>query len=61
MGRKQVIRREAILVYSTFQSQKVPIIANSEEEKDNNSFSKSAIDNNYPLSNQLIPSLAILK
>ena len=45
---KQVVRKDAILVYSTLQSQKRSIVADSEKERDNNSFLKSIINNNHP-------------
>lgn len=35
------------------------VVANSEEQGDNTSFSESAIDNNHLLSNQRMPLLAV--
>lgn len=61
IARKQVIKKDAILAYSTLQSQKKSVVTDSEKERYNNSLFKSTIDNNYLLPNQLILSLIVLK
>lgn len=56
---KQVVGRDATLAHSTPQSQKGSVVADSEEEGDNNSLSESAIDNDHPLPNQPMPPPAV--
>ena len=55
MAGKQVVGRDATLAHSTPQSQEESVVADSEEEGDNNSLPESAIDNDYPLPNQPMP------
>ncbi len=56
MTGRQAIRRDAILAHPTLQSHKRCVVADSEKEGDNNSLSESAVDNDYPLPSQPIPS-----
>ncbi len=55
MTGRQVIRKDAIFAYPTHQSHKGSVVADSEEERDNDSLPESALDNDYPLPSQLIP------
>lgn len=55
MAGKQVVKIDATLAPSTFQSYERSIVADSKKKEDNNSFLESAIDNNHHLPNQLLP------
>ena len=59
MDGKQVVGRDATLAHSTPQSQEGSVVADSEEEGDNNSLPESAMDNDHPLPNQPMPPPAI--
>lgn len=59
MARKQVVGREVTLADPIFQSKKRSVIAKSEKEGDNDSLSKSALDNNDLLPNQSMPPPAV--
>ena len=54
---KQLIRRDITIDYSSFQSLKGSVVADSEEEGDNNNLFESAADNNHSLLIQPMPLL----